>query len=90
MQENGRRGSAGHRGQDALAAGAVLMTVLERFPDRPSIYQLAKEINAEVAFARFDVVERAVRELVGVGLIRCRGASVAPTWQARLLWPARC
>ncbi len=67
----------------------MLVTVLEDFPDRPTIPELATEINREQSFARFDAVERAVRDLVGEGLLRCRGVSVSPTWLARSLWPGR-
>jgi hypothetical protein len=83
MLENGSECSGG---QDALVQGAVLLAVLERFPDRPTIFGLATEINAQQSFARFDVVERAVRDLVGKGLLRCRGESLTLTRRARLWW----
>jgi hypothetical protein len=94
MQENGSREADRDRGrqaggQDKLAQGAVLMAILEQFPDRPTILGLAGEINDEVAFIRFDAVERAVRDLAGAGLVRCRGRRVGPTRLARLLWPVR-
>ncbi|HYJ22601.1 MAG TPA: hypothetical protein VEW07_11345 [Solirubrobacterales bacterium] len=91
MQENGRNG---HRdrftgGHDAFAQGAVLMTVFINLPDRPTVPDLSREIYSAQPFARADVVEKAVRDLTGKGLVRCRGGLVAPTRLARELWPVR-
>jgi hypothetical protein len=83
MLENGGTRSGG---QDALVQGAVLLAVLEQFPERPTIFGLAVEINGEQVFAHFDVVERAVRDLVGKGLLRCRGESLTLTRMTRMWW----
>jgi hypothetical protein len=44
-----------------------------------TICELSREINEGEDFSEGDAVERAVRDLVGTGLLRCDGASVLPT-----------
>jgi hypothetical protein len=65
--------------QDALAQRAVLSLVLATHPARLTICELAHEINKVKDFDLTDAVERAIRDLVGVGLLRCEGASALPT-----------
>jgi hypothetical protein len=82
QQENGHQGSGGPAispGQDALARGAVLVSVLQGYPRRSTILGLSLELNVILNLARFDVVERAVVGLVGEDLLRCCGATVVPT-----------
>lgn len=52
---------------------AVLSLVLDAHPKSLTIPDLAREIDAG------DAVERAVRELVGVGLLVCEGVSIRPS-----------
>lgn len=60
-------------GNDESVQRAVLSLVLDAHPKSLTIPQLAREIDQD------DAVERAVRDLVGVGLLDCRGISVEPT-----------
>jgi hypothetical protein len=52
---------------------AVLSLVLEAHPKSLTIPDFAREID------RGDAVERACRDLVGAGLLKCSGLSVTPT-----------
>lgn len=52
---------------------AVLALALEAHPNALKIPDLAREID------RGDAVERACRDLVGVGLLDCEGVSIRPT-----------
>jgi predicted transcriptional regulator len=52
---------------------AVLGLVLDAHPKSLTIPDLATEIN------QGDAVERAVRDLVGIGLLERQGASIRPT-----------
>jgi hypothetical protein len=66
--------------EDTKAERAVLVFLLEEHPVRLTIPELSLALNAaEGNFAANDAVERAVRELVGAGLLRCQGAFVVPT-----------
>jgi len=64
----------GNRSDDARAQRAVLSLVLHEHPTQLTICELAREIEGDG-----DAPERAIRDLVGVGLLRCEGASVLPT-----------
>jgi len=60
--------------EDESVQRAVLSLVLAAHPKKSlTIPELAREID------RGDAVERAVRDLVGVGLLECRGISIKPT-----------
>lgn len=59
--------------QDQPTQRAVLALVLDAYPKSLTIPDLAREIDAG------DAVERAVRELVGVGLLECQGISIRPS-----------
>lgn len=59
---------------DAVVQRAVLSLVLAAYPEFLTIPALALEID------QGDDTERAVRDLVGVGLLVCQGIS---------LWPSR-
>lgn len=52
---------------------AILSLVLAAYPESLTIPQLARELG------RGDAVERAVRDLVGVGLLECGGISIRPS-----------
>ena len=66
--------------EDTRAERAVLAFLLEEHPAQLTIPELSLALNAaEGDFAATDAVERAVRELVGAGLLRCQGAFVVPT-----------
>lgn len=65
--------------EDEKAQRAVLALVLFEHPDHRTIPGLARELNAAEGFAASDAVERAIRDLVGVGLLRCDGGRVLPT-----------
>jgi len=65
---------------DRKVERAVLFHVLDEHPDRFTIPELCRVMNAgEAAFDREDAVERAIRELVGAGLLRCAEGYVLPT-----------
>jgi hypothetical protein len=53
--------------------GAVLALVLSEHPAVLAIYEIARELGNGGG------AEQAVDDLVGVGLLRCEGASVLPT-----------
>lgn len=59
--------------QDQPTQRAVLSLALNAHPKSLTIPDLAREID------QGDAVERAVRELVGVGLLDCQGISVRPS-----------
>jgi hypothetical protein len=59
--------------QDAAVQRAVLGSVLDALPHKLTIPDLAREIG------QGDAVERAVRDLVGVGLLDCQGISIQPS-----------
>jgi hypothetical protein len=61
------------QGTPSAVQRAVLSLVLEAHPKSLTIPDLAREID------QGDAVERACRDLVGVGLLECSGVSVKPT-----------
>lgn len=69
--------------QDAQAERVVMTFLLEEHPSQLTIPELSQALNAATGtFETEDAVERAVRELVGAGLLRCHGAFVVPTRSA--------
>lgn len=83
MQAN-RNGGRSQRpqdhAQDIRDQAVVLTFVLALNPDHLTIPQVADSLNGEESpFERPDAVERAVRDLVGVGLIQIDGGVVNPT-----------
>jgi hypothetical protein len=65
---------------DAKAERVVLAFLLEEHPSQLTIPELSRALNAHPGgFSSDDAVERAVRELVGAGLLYCHGALVLPT-----------
>jgi hypothetical protein len=61
--------------EDERTQSAVLSLVLNEHPAQLTICEVAREVTVDEG----DAPERAVRDLVGVGLLRCEGASVLPT-----------
>lgn len=65
---------------DRRAEGVVLAFLLDEHPAQLTIPELSRALNANPGgFDSDDAVERAVRELVGAGLLYCQGAFVLPT-----------
>lgn len=66
--------------QDAGVQRALLVLVLVEQPTQLTISELVRELSSDLAnFGERDAVERAVRDLVGVGLLRQQGIFVVPT-----------
>jgi hypothetical protein len=66
--------------EDAKAERTVLAFLLDEHPSQLTIPELSLALNAHPGgFESEDAVERAVRELVGAGLLRCQGRFVLPT-----------
>jgi hypothetical protein len=61
---------------------AVLALVLSMHPARLTIFELARELSKG---PKDDAVERAIRNLVGAGLLECDGPYAAPTQSALYL-----
>ena len=83
MQAN-RNGGRSQRpqdhAQDIRDQAVVLTFVLTLNPTHLTIPDLARSLNAEPSgFKRSDAVERAVRDLVGVGLVVIDAGLVQPT-----------
>jgi hypothetical protein len=69
--EHSRRREPSPAEQDARVERWVMTQVLAAHPTQLSILELARQLETENdVFARTDAVERAVRELTGVGLIQ--------------------
>lgn len=67
------KASPGSQREDIAIQRAVLGLALAEHPKCLTLPGLAAEID------QGDAAERAVRELVGVGLLDCRGVSVRPS-----------
>jgi hypothetical protein len=67
--------------QDAQAEQAVLAFLLNEYPDHQlTIPEVSRAMNAgEIDFGSEDAVERAIRELVGAGLLHCQDGFVLPS-----------
>lgn len=66
--------------EDAKAEHVVLAFLLEEHPSQLTIPELSLALNAHPGgFSRDDAVERAVRELVGAGLLYCQGLLILPS-----------
>lgn len=73
--------------EDRKVQAAVLGFLIDEDPDRFTIPELSRAMNAgPAAFEAEDAVERAVRELVGAGLLHCCGGFVLPTRAALCCW----
>ncbi len=68
------------RDGDAASEAAVLQLVLDLHPTLLTVAELVREIAGEnAAFAQRDAVERAVRDLVGAGLLHRNEEFAIPT-----------
>jgi hypothetical protein len=77
---NGARPRRSNHAQDMRDQGIVLMHVLALHPTHLIVPDLVREITSGSGdFGEGDAVERAVRDLTGVGLIHCPGGLVMPT-----------
>ena len=66
--------------EDAIIEMAVLAIPLDEHPAQLTLPELSLALNAERDdFEAVDAVERAVRELVGAGLLHSKGGFVVPT-----------
>jgi len=65
---------------DARAERAVLATLLAERPTQLTIAELVRQLTGDPSdFAERDAVQRAVRDLAGVGLLHRRGDFVFPS-----------
>jgi len=67
--------------KDAKVERAALAFLIDKHPDRLTIPQVSRAMNAKAGGGSEpgDAVERAIRELVGADLLRCEGGYVVPT-----------
>jgi hypothetical protein len=66
--------------EDAKAERAVLAFLLEEHPSQLTIPEVSRALNAHPGnFGSDDAAERAIRELDGAGLLRCRNGLAVPT-----------
>jgi hypothetical protein len=66
--------------EDAATESAVLQHILDLHPVLVTAAELEREVGGESpGFARRDAIERAVRDLIGVGLLHHHGDLVMPT-----------
>jgi hypothetical protein len=67
--------------EDSKVESAVLSFLLDEHPDHQlTIPEVSRAMNAgEADFGSEDGVERAIRELVGAGLLHCQRGFVLPT-----------
>jgi hypothetical protein len=68
------------RAADLATESTVMRQVLEVHPVLVTLAELVRELAGEAAdFAARDAIERAVRDLSGVGLLHLQGDLVLPT-----------
>jgi len=67
-------------GKDAATESAVLQQVLDFHPVLVTAAELIREVGGESpAFAERDAIERAIRDLIGAGLLHEHGNFLVPT-----------
>jgi hypothetical protein len=81
--------------QDIRDQGVVLIHVLHRHPTLLTIPDLVREIaSGSTDFAEGDALERAVRDLTGVGLLHCPSGLAVPSPAAlqflKILYEGNC
>lgn len=81
--------------QDIRDQGVVLIHVLSRHPTLLTIPDLVREITSgSEDFAEGDALERAVRDLTGVGLLHCPSGLAVPSPAAlrflKILYEGNC
>jgi hypothetical protein len=65
---------------DRKAERAVLAFLINEHPNQLTVAEVSRALNrGTVEFEAEDAVERAIRELVGAGLVRCSDGFVLPT-----------
>jgi hypothetical protein len=65
---------------DRQVESAVLAFLIAEHPSQLTIPEVSLFLNrGSTDFGSEDAVERAIRELVGAGLLRCQGGAVLPT-----------
>jgi hypothetical protein len=68
------------KGDDLATESAVLHQLLDLHPAQLTVAELVREIGGEQpSFAERDAIERAVRDLGGVGLLHHKNDFVLPT-----------
>lgn len=78
--DRAERDPDGPAAHDAKAEHAVLAFLVNEHPNQLTVAEVSWALNDDpVEFEAKDAVERAVRELVGAGLLRCSDGFVAPT-----------
>jgi hypothetical protein len=66
--------------EDAAIESVVLQHLLDLHPSQPTLAELIREIaGPEAEFAERDAIERAVRDLAGVGLVNRSEQLVVPS-----------
>jgi hypothetical protein len=66
--------------EDAANESAVLQQLLDLHPTQVTVTELLREVGGEFAdFDERDAIERAVRDLVGAGLLHRRDDFVVPS-----------
>ena len=99
MQDNPKGAGDCHvpptEAQDIRDQGVVLIHILTRQPTLLTIPDLVREITAgSDDFAEGDAMERAVRDLTGVGLLMCPSGIAVPTLAAqrflKILYEGNC
>jgi hypothetical protein len=75
-----REDSTTTEAQDAATEAAVLVHLLAIHPTQLTAAELAREVaGAEADFAARDAIERAARDLAGVGLLHRNGDLLTPS-----------
>jgi hypothetical protein len=65
---------------DRKTEWAALGFLLDAHPDQFTVPEVSRAMNAgETDFGSEDAVERAIRQLVGAGLLHCCGGFILPT-----------
>lgn len=73
--------------EDRKTESAVLAFLLAEYPNQLTIPEVSWALNPRSEeFAEGDAVERAVRQLDGAGLLRCREGFVVPMRAALYYW----
>ena len=72
---------------DRKVEWTVLGYLLDADPDRFTIPEVSRAMNTGMTgFSSEDAVERAIRQLVGAGLLHCCGGFILPTRAALYFW----
>jgi hypothetical protein len=70
--------------EDAATESAVLQQILDLYPTQMTFAELLREVGGQFAdFGERDAIERAVRDLVGAGLLHRHDEFVLPTRAAQ-------